>query len=250
MKLEWVFDQKALDEVHALAETMRDSRFVAKRRQRNLSEDRPPVDVARFWKVQACCLLTTQQRSGPNGKIAKLIASAPPFLSFDLVGKAEERRAWLLDQTNGLWRGKIIAEDLGENFDIIQKHWTNSVSPQLVRLSRPSTPAVEREVANFIADKLAGFGPKQSRNLLQALGLTQHEIPVDSRISDWLNKRGFPLPLSSSVLSDSAMYGVIMDGIALLCQRCSLLPCEFDAMVFASYDGDHWTEEALAGTEW
>ena len=33
-----------------------------------------------------------------------------------------------------------------------------------------------------MSERLAGFGPKQARNLLQGLGLTRYEIPIDSRI--------------------------------------------------------------------
>src|SRR3712207_8726784 len=40
-----------------------------------------------------------------------------------------------------------------------------------------------------IDDSLKGFGPKQSRNLLQGLGLTRYEIPIDIRITRWFNDR-------------------------------------------------------------
>jgi hypothetical protein len=36
-------------------------------------------------------------------------------------------------------------------------------------------------VAGYIQETFEGFGPKQSRNLLQALGLTRYEIPIDIR---------------------------------------------------------------------
>ena len=41
----------------------------------------------------------------------------------------------------------------------------------------------ERETARWIASRLVGFGPKQSRNLLQSLGLGRYEIPLDSRFA-------------------------------------------------------------------
>jgi hypothetical protein len=46
----------------------------------------------------------------------------------------------------------------------------------------------ERIVARVLDEQLRGIGPKQSRNLLQELGLTRYEIPLDSRVAGWLNE--------------------------------------------------------------
>ena len=50
----------------------------------------------------------------------------------------------------------------------------------------------ERHAAEFIDKQLKGFGPKQSRNLLQWLGPSRYEIPLDSRITKWLNDFWIP----------------------------------------------------------
>ena len=34
-----------------------------------------------------------------------------------------------------------------------------------------------------------GIGPTRARNLLQSLGLTRYEIPLDSRVVRWLRDR-------------------------------------------------------------
>lgn len=95
---------------------------------------------------------------------------------------------------------------------------------------------LEREVASFVSANFAGFGPKQSRNMLQWLGLTQHEIPLDSRVLKWLNKSGFPIRLSAQGLADEAYYCFVLDGIQELCGHAKVLPCIFDAAVFASFE--------------
>ena len=64
----------------------------------------------------------------------------------------------------------------------------------------------ERAVANYIEDTFKGFGPKQSRNLLQMLGLTRYEIPIDSRLITWLNPCLSPVALTSPLLGDRAFY--------------------------------------------
>jgi hypothetical protein len=83
---------------------------------------------------------------------------------------------------------------------------------------------LEREAADFIDNHFAGFGPKQSRNQLQSLGLTQHEIPIDSRITKWLNQFGFPVRLSASALADPNYYCFVMDGFQALCRACDVGP--------------------------
>jgi N-glycosylase/DNA lyase len=100
----------------------------------------------------------------------------------------------------------------------------------------------EVRVATYIDRTFGGFGPKQSRNLLQELGLTRYEIPIDSRVTDWLNKFDFPVRLSATALADDGYYNFVSDGIQELCRRCDVMPCILDAIVFSLKDGDGWTE--------
>ena len=64
---------------------------------------------------------------------------------------------------------------------------------------REETQRSEVRAADFVDDKLKGFGPRQSRNLLQGLGLTKYEIHIDGRITGWLNEFGLPVALSPSL---------------------------------------------------
>lgn len=110
-------------------------------------------------------------------------------------------------------------------------------------LALPSEARQEREVARYLQKLLHGFGPKQSRNLLQWLGLTRYEIPIDSRITRWLNDFGFPVPLTATALKDAGYSGFVLDGIQALCATSDVFPCVLDAAIFASFDGDAWTQE-------
>jgi hypothetical protein len=95
-------------------------------------------------------------------------------------------------------------------------------------------PEIERGAARFLDDLLAGVGPKQSRNLLQELGLTRYEVPIDSRMAAWLGTCGFPLLLNSGVLGEKDWYEFILDGLQELCRKSGVYPCVLDAAVFAS----------------
>ena len=89
------------------------------------------------------------------------------------------------------------------------------------------------------------FGPKQARNLLQGLGLTKHEIPLDSRIANWLKEFGFAVENPESAFLTPRSYERILDSIHELCRRCDVLPCILDAAIFASSDGDGWDEATM-----
>ena len=111
------------------------------------------------------------------------------------------------------------------------------------RLTALVSASEEREVATYIHETFKGFGPKQSRNLLQELGLTRFEIPIDSRLADWLNEFGFPVELNASVLRSRRRYEIVLDEIQKLCQKANKYPCIFDAAVFALADGVAWNDE-------
>jgi len=100
------------------------------------------------------------------------------------------------------------------------------------------TPKVETKAADSIDHNLRGFGPKQSRNLLQSLGLTKYEIPIDSRISKWMNHFGFPLRLSPMALADKDYYKFVSEGFQSMCAACDIYPCLLDAAIFSSFDSD------------
>ena len=78
---------------------------------------------------------------------------------------------------------------------------------------------------------------------LQSLGLTRYEIPIDSRLTDWLNEFGFPVRLTATALGDENYYRFISDGIQVLCERSGVLPCIFDAAVFTAGDSVAWTDD-------
>lgn len=101
----------------------------------------------------------------------------------------------------------------------------------------------ERKIADKLNNDFNGFGPKQSRNFLQSLGLTRYEIPIDSRITNWLNDFGFPVSLTSSPLGDKGYYHFVSDGIQELCRKAEIYPCILDAAIFSSYDNGEWTDE-------
>lgn len=106
---------------------------------------------------------------------------------------------------------------------------------------------IELDVATYLSDRFADeglhrVGSKQARNILQILGLTRYEIPLDSRITKWVNDN-FDLPyhISGEGLRTSEYYHFTMDIVQDSCSTAGVLPCIFDAAVFSSYDTT-WSE--------
>jgi len=104
---------------------------------------------------------------------------------------------------------------------------------------------MERQTAEWLAAEFQGLGPKQSRNLLQSLGLTRYEIPIDSRITAWLNRERFPVKLSGTALSDPHYYAFVSDGIREIGAAVGVYPCVLDAAVFPAVDGDSWNDVVI-----
>lgn len=247
MKIVWQIEEQDVKTVQDLLESYRDDPIVRHRIKKNLCEVKPQVTKDDFWQAMVSCMFTTQQRSGPDSPVTRFITTAPFPLSYELCTEqkdAEMFASQVITNFGGIRFGNRLAEQIAENLQRLEQGlWTQTLSG-LQQLRLADTVQVEREAAKFIADRFKGFGPKQSRNLLQLLGLTRYEIPIDSRVTKWLKQIGFPVALSPIALSDHDYYNLVSDGIQQLCVRSGVYPCLLDAAIFASYDRGAWSEDS------
>lgn len=195
------------------------------------------------------CLLTTQQRSGPDSAVARFIRAETYPLGLAACQSAEapaEHVTAALTGFGGLRRTSVIGEALERNLRWLDGEggWV-LVEAAVASVEGPHEVVTERRAAEVLAEHLVGLGPKQSRNVLQVLGLTQHEVPIDSRVTKWLNQFGFPLRVSAAALGDHACYGLVSDGFQALCAAAGELPCLMDAAIFASFDRAWGEDEAI-----
>jgi hypothetical protein len=145
----------------------------------------------------------------------------------------------------GIRRSEKIGRELAMNLKHLEDGLWDDILPRLETLRTNPSPSEELNAAAYLAEKLLGVGPKQSRNLLQILGLTRYEVPIDSRLTKWLNEFGFPLRLSSVALSDPNYYNFVSRGIQELCKAAEVYPCILDAAIFASRDSGSWRVDNL-----
>jgi hypothetical protein len=248
MRLTWHFTETDLKAVRRIVQWHDSHPIVIDRRERNLASHKPAVSRERFWRALMLALLTTQQPSGPNSAVSRFLATKPFPLSYRLC-KASARRAAFATEAlvsfGGIRRHGVIGSAVESNLDLLDTDEWPILQSKLKPLASLADATTERAVADYLADRFVGLGPKQARNLLQVLGLTRYEIPIDSRIAKWLRSLAFPVPVSASALSDHDYYCFVLDGIQRLCEAVGVLPCVVDGAVFASFDQDEWNAELV-----
>lgn len=246
MKVQWQVSASDVRRVKDLVAAQRNNALVRVRLSKNCAADKPRVQKQQFWKQMVCMRLTSQQNSSPEGPVGRFARAVPFPLSYETVCSSKQAKS-LIARVLRDWRGirfvPTIADQLAGNFDKLEQGEWERALEQCNRLTSLVPRATEVEVASYIQNAFLGFGPKQSRNLLQALALTRFEIPIDSRVTDWLNEFGFPVHLSATALGDINYYNFVSDGIQELCSKSDVLPCVLDAAIFSLRDGESWTDE-------
>lgn len=239
MKIEWQISETDIARVKDVVEKHKGEPWTRDRCTRNLGDSKPSVTREAFWQTMVSMRLTTLQESGPGSLVANFNATSPFALEYELVTKQQDAKAFIEEvlRNAGLLRfSKKISNELSANLKELEHgEWSRTLE-QCNRLAVLVHRDVEREVADYIDVKFKGFGPKQARNVLQELGLTRYEIPIDSRLTRWLNGFGFPIRLNASALYDRDFYVFVLDGIQRLCERADVLPCIFDISVFLSQE--------------
>ena len=165
MKLRVHIEAHDIEKLSAFVAQYASHPFFVSRRSRNIERVRRAADCAEFWEALAL----------------------------------ERIRA-----VGGLRFGPKISAELGENLRRLRAGAWSTIERVLAELERPHAASHERAAAHSLDATLIGIGPKQARNLLQMLGLTRFEIPLDSRVMKWLSDFGMPLPLDSDLLSSSS----------------------------------------------
>jgi len=256
-QVNWEFSKEETSNVLRIVDKQGNNPFVKKRRDQNVVEAEISITADQFWNAHLAALLTSQQRSGPESHVSQFLKEEIHSVSLDQcrdVKDIGEYVSEVLEEHGGIRYYNNIGEACERNFERLDGGGWDELWGELENLieirkrePRDSDYVVEREVATYLSEGFAGegfhrVGSKQARNILQILGLTRFEIPLDSRITKWLNTNlELPYHVSGSGLSNSEYYHFIMDIVQDSCSTADVLPCIFDAAVFSSYD-TNWTQ--------
>lgn len=240
MRLLWCVEDGDVRKVKNFYNKNKNNDLVVWRRELNIERGFSRFSRDAFWKEMVGCLLTTQARSGPNSPVARFVSQKPFPLRYEECWDHRNLKSFVqrtLAHFGGIRRNVTISEQIHDNFRWLEKRGGWEEVNGIIRETRKN-PRLEMEIkaADFIDHHLKGFGPKQSRNLLQSLGLTKYEVPIDSRITRWLNDFGFPVTVSATALSDLDYYKFVSEGFRELCDACDIYPCMLDAAIFSSFD--------------
>ena len=245
-----------IEAVRSVVSSQRNNPFFQRRHHRNVLN--PPLHFsnAAFWKQMIVCMCTSVQPSGPNSRLSQLAREKPFALNLAFCESKTDVRSYAEGtlRKHGLRFGPKIAKQIEVNLVWLRNGGWQTAETQfraVLELSIGSPPstriAAERKASSALmgrAGALAGFGPKQARNLWQCLGVTQYEIPLDSRICNWMNALRSSVPIDPKHLYASVpYYEATMSRIQEICAAAEVLPCLFDAAVFAKADSDQWQED-------
>lgn len=245
MKIVWEIESGDIARVKTFFDRHKDNAFVKMRIATNLKHDKQPVTKLMFWQAMISCLLTTQQRSGPGTSVTRFMLANPFPLPHEVCLAQSDLASFvtkILTEFGGLRRSTTIGREAKANLSYLEHGGWQETVEVLENVRLHQSPESERIAVRFIDEHYQGFGPKQSRNLLQGLGLSQFEIPIDSRITKWLNEFGFPVVLTANALADLNYFEFVSDGFQRLAAASGIVPCVLDAAIFSSFDGDGWTE--------
>lgn len=245
MKIVWEIESGDIARVKTFFDRHKDNAFVKMRIATNLKHDKQPVTKMMFWQAMISCLLTTQQRSGPGTSVTRFMLANPFPLPHEVCLAQSDLASFvtkILTEFGGLRRSTTIGREAKANLFYLENGGWQETVEVLENVRLHQSPESERIAVRFIDEHYQGFGPKQSRNLLQGLGLSQFEIPIDSRITKWLNEFGFPVVLTANALADLNYFEFVSDGFQRLAAASGIVPCVLDAAIFSSFDGDGWTE--------
>jgi hypothetical protein len=204
----------------------------------NIEDKAVPATKESFWNYLVLSLLTSQQRSTQGGPVDLFEKKIPFPLALQTYESMNDEE--VLAILKHFRFGKPITGYLRINyFRLFGKNdlWSK-IKAQLDRLleQRNTPPSLihkdlERNASHILADNLKGIGPKQSRNLLQWLGLTRYETPLDSRVVGWLGDN-LNWNIFIERLQDGKEYEFWLDRLQSVCDSAGVLPAVFDAAAF------------------
>lgn len=256
-RVDWSFTKAEIETVQCIVTDHKEDPFVQSRRLKNVEPSEVTISAEGFWKAHLTALLTSQQRSGPDSHVFEFVKSEIEDLCLEQCRETNDVSQFVskkLEEHGGIRFHNNIGEACEKNlrrldsgrWDSLWKEFGDLVNARR-REPTDGDYAAERQVATFLADEFAGeglhrIGPKQARNLLQIQGLTRYETPLDSRITKWVNENlDLPYEISGGGLNHSEYYHFTMDLVQNVCLDSKVLPCMFDAAVFASYDTE-WSQ--------
>jgi hypothetical protein len=195
---------------------------------RNLNHIDRMLDKDSLLRTMLICLLSSETDSYPERKIEQMLIKKPFLLTYQYLFKVRNIEFLFREvfQTFGITKYvKRVPGYFSTNFEFLEEtDW--DLELEINRATgHELTKFEERKLADRVDRSFKGFGSKESRSFLLAIGITKYEIPIDLKLIKWLENFGFPIKFSKTALQDILFYHFVSDGIQKLCEVSEIYPC-------------------------
>lgn len=204
--------------------------------KRNINHIDAAVDKDSIINAMLICLLSSETDSYPENIIRNLFHKKPHLLTYRHLSGVVSIEHMLLEffQAAGITKFmNKVPKHFASNFDLLVKtNW--ELESEIKRSFKTDlTKSEERNFADRVDKSFKGFGSKEARSFLLALGVTKYEIPIDNKLIKWLKNLDFPVRFSKIALQDIYFYHFISDGIQKLCEISEIYPCVLYASILS-----------------
>ena len=207
-----------------------DNERVERCRNKNILRNGTVISEGKFWRCFVIAILTTQTKSGKGSALEEFIKTKPNILNYKYCIKIEGKESIEREVTKGVTRFReraclYISEAIGK---FKQGFWRD-VKTQLKIIETDTTLKKERETSDFIRKNFKGVGRKQSRNIIQMMGLSKYVLPIDSRVVKKVEELS-GITLNKKISGKD--YLQLEDRLQEICESIGIYPCIFDACAF------------------
>jgi hypothetical protein len=195
---------------------------------RNVNHIDRVIDKNTILRTMLICLLASESDSYPEHIITKIFHNKPYFLNYENIFKIRyiENALHEIFQKFGTTKYlKKIPNYFSTNFEFLEETNWDIESEINDAIGKELTKYDERKLADMVDRSFKGFGSKEARSLLLALGVSKYEIPIDNKLISWLEKFNFPIKFTKAALQDILFYHFVSDGIQKLCEVSDIYPC-------------------------
>jgi thermostable 8-oxoguanine DNA glycosylase len=204
---------------------------------RNIDHVNRVIDKDSLLRAMLICLMSSEADSYPESKIEQIFRKKPFLLSYEYLFKVSNIEYAFQEtfQTFGVTKYlKKFPRYFSTNFDfLVETNW--DLESEINRsFEHELTKYDERKLADRVDKSFKGFGSKEARSFLLALGVTKYEIPIDYKLIKWLKNSDFPIKFSKIALQDILFYHFVSDGIQKLCEISEIYPCVLYASIISS----------------
>ncbi len=227
MKLEWKLSDADINKIRAFIKNNKNP-DVEKVINRNINHINTVIDKDSMLRVMLICLLSSETDSYPESRVNQMFKKKPYLLTSQYLFKVSNIEYALQEvfQMYGITKYiNKVPKYFSANFEhLVETNWDLETEIKL-SLEKELTKKDERNLADRVDRSFKGFGSKEARSFLLALGVTRYEIPIDNKLIRWLENFDFPIRFTKAALQDILFYHFISDGIQKLCEVSEIYPC-------------------------